>query len=209
MEEHISELKGMLGYDKKLLFCDLDKLVQEWNEIIYLIKREKSLENHFFKLIVCSVLAKKFYYEKIGRINYAIDKVLHFYEIKDIGEIVLVTNNNLLLKTELQGKRYVDMAIEHIRKIVSNKKTRKRKTIPKKVKDDLWILYFGEDNAKGKCYICKTEIHISKFEAGHVTSDSNGGEPIIENLRPICGPCNKSMGEENLYLYKNKYYPKK
>lgn len=207
IQKYYNGLKKIFGFDKKILFCDLDKLTQEWNETIYLIKREKSLEDHFYKIIFCSIFAKKFNYEKIGVKNYAIDEAFYFYELRNTEEVVLITNNNLLLKDEPQRMRYVNKYIDYIKRLTSEKN--KRKSIPKKVKDDLWINYFGEKTATGNCYVCRSEIRITKFEAGHVIPDSKGGQPTIENLRPVCSYCNKSIGDENLYSYKNRHYPDK
>ena len=37
------------------------------------------------------------------------------------------------------------------------------------------------------------------FECGHVKAKTNGGKNSVENLRPICGICNKSMGTNHMY----------
>ncbi|MCK5211727.1 HNH endonuclease [Candidatus Parcubacteria bacterium] len=205
IQKYINEAKELLRFGKKIIFGNLDKLAQEWNEIIYLIKQKKSLENYFYQIIKASIFARKFKNEKIGTKNYNIDESFHFYRLRNTEEIILITNNSLLLKTEVQRRRYINKYIDYINNLTSTKN--KRKTIPKKIKDDLWILYFGEERAQGDCYVCKTKIHISKFEAGHVTSDSEGGQPTIENLRPVCSHCNKSIKEENLYSYKRRHYP--
>lgn len=83
----------------------------------------------------------------------------------------------------------------------------KRKTIPKKVKEDLWIRYFGK-KFKGNCFVCNDIIETHKFEAGHIKSAAKGGSDNISNLKPICMKCNRSMGTDNLNNYKNKYYKK-
>ena len=36
------------------------------------------------------------------------------------------------------------------------------------------------------------------FEVGHVISVHDNGDLTIENLRPICSLCNKSMGVQNM-----------
>ena len=41
-------------------------------------------------------------------------------------------------------------------------------------------------------------IEIRNFHCGHVVAESKGGQTILENLRPICGSCNSSMGTENM-----------
>jgi 5-methylcytosine-specific restriction endonuclease McrA len=89
-----------------------------------------------------------------------------------------------------------------------DKKDPKRKSIPKAVKTSLWNIHIGEDKAKGDCSVCKSEIKVTNFEAGHIISHAKGGEDNIDNLLPICSLCNKSMGTENLIDYKIKYYNK-
>jgi hypothetical protein len=61
-------------------------------------------------------------------------------------------------------------------------------------------------SAYGPCFVCSHEIHISQFECGHVISHANGGAITVENLRPICGSCNKSMGARNLIDYKAEFF---
>lgn len=85
-------------------------------------------------------------------------------------------------------------------------KSGKRRSIPKEVKMDLWNKYFGKNNALGKCFVCKKEIHMQYFEAGHVIPASKNGSDKISNLRPICRGCNGSMHDTNLYDYKNRHY---
>ena len=57
----------------------------------------------------------------------------------------------------------------------------------------------------GLCYCCNEEIDSKNFETGHIISVKNGGETVLENLKPICSCCNKSMGIQNLEEFKNKY----
>jgi hypothetical protein len=207
IDKYILELKIFFGVNKKVIVFDINQLIQEWNEVIYLIKIEKSLQNYFYKLIKFSIIAKKFNYEKIGEIDYAIDELFYVYELKNVGQIFLISNNSLLLKNEMQIQNYINEALDEVRSMYANKKEKKRRSIPKKVKDELWIKYFGEKEAQGKCYVCSDPIRNTNFEAGHVISHANGGDDIIENLRTVCSYCNKCMGDENLYNYKKRYYP--
>ena len=85
---------------------------------------------------------------------------------------------------------------------------KKRKNIPKAVKQDLWIRHFGK-KYKGNCFVCNRVIETHNFEAGHIKSVANGGSDNISNLKPICMKCNRSMGTMNLHDYKKKYYKKK
>lgn len=78
--------------------------------------------------------------------------------------------------------------------------------IPQTVRNSVWLKYMGEVHT-GKCYCCKLEL-ISKgvFECGHVISDKKGGKITLDNLRPICSLCNKSMGTKNMDEFMKEYY---
>ena len=50
-----------------------------------------------------------------------------------------------------------------------------------------------------KCICCNLNtINAFTFESGHIIPRSKGGECNIDNLAPICGLCNKSMGNINM-----------
>ena len=84
----------------------------------------------------------------------------------------------------------------------------KKKKIPKKIKNDAWDFHVGKNVAIAKCLCCKTkEINAKDFVAGHIMSEYNGGEVVVENLVPICQPCNSSMGVTNMDVYVETYYP--
>jgi hypothetical protein len=76
---------------------------------------------------------------------------------------------------------------------------RKRKHIPKKVRDDVWNRYIGDNIAQHRCLCCKqTVIKMTEFHVGHVKSVRDGGDDSVSNLRPICAACNLSMGTQNM-----------
>jgi len=82
-----------------------------------------------------------------------------------------------------------------------------RKSIPKSLKNKVWDHYIGPEKGVGNCYCCNNKIDSKNFECGHVTAVKNGGINSLQNLRPICSCCNKSMGTENLEKFKNNYFP--
>lgn len=83
---------------------------------------------------------------------------------------------------------------------------RKKQAIPKNIRTIIWNHYIGEDIIKHKCLCCKkVTIQITGFDVGHVLSEKNGGTHEINNLRPICGACNHSMGTENMIDFVKKY----
>jgi len=85
----------------------------------------------------------------------------------------------------------------------------KKKTIPKSLKENVWVKWVGESYS-AKCYIewCKNKITPFTFEAGHDIPESKGGKTCIENLRPICASCNKSMGDRYTIAEYSKLYKK-
>jgi hypothetical protein len=87
---------------------------------------------------------------------------------------------------------------------------KKKEKIPATVRKIVWNTYIGKDNSVGKCLCCNAEdISSTNFECGHIKSEKNGGEVNIDNLRPICGHCNKSIGGNNMDEFMDKYKIKK
>jgi 5-methylcytosine-specific restriction endonuclease McrA len=70
------------------------------------------------------------------------------------------------------------------------------------VRRECWINYLRtipENKGEILCYCCERQlIDAHNFEAGHIISFRNGGSNHANNLRPICGRCNKSMGTQNM-----------
>ena len=88
-----------------------------------------------------------------------------------------------------------------------NVKSRKKK-IPKTIKNDSWNKYVGKQIGTTKCFCCNTvEINQSNFEAGHIISEFNGGPITVDNILPICGKCNRSMGKTNMDEFISNHYP--
>lgn len=74
-------------------------------------------------------------------------------------------------------------------------KKKRKETIPKALREQVWIKYIGTKFAS-KCYVswCKNQITCFNFDCGHNIPESKGGKLILDNLRPICRNCNISMG---------------
>ncbi len=82
----------------------------------------------------------------------------------------------------------------------------KRKNLPAAIRNVVWNTYIGNDVKTGKCFCCRTElISFANFECGHVVAAANGGNDTIQNLRPICSLCNKSMGTINMINFVKTY----
>lgn len=70
---------------------------------------------------------------------------------------------------------------------------------------EVWKKYNGEQ-WKGTCYTgCGREISIENHECGHITSRHNGGKVEIDNLRPICTPCNRRMRTTSMVDFIKEY----
>lgn len=83
-----------------------------------------------------------------------------------------------------------------------------RKNIPKKIRDRLWIKYFGSSQ-EGICVCCKGQISQNNWECAHVIAHKCGGSDGEDNLRPTCRSCNREMGTENLDLFRIRCFPSK
>ena len=113
-----------------------------------------------------------------------------------------------LKKKETEEVKNVRAKYTELRKQIKEKykpKKTKRKTIPKKVRIMVWNKYIGKEKGIGDCYCCGEEIHSMDFHVGHIVAVANGGSDKIDNLRPICSCCNKSMGTENMDVFKERY----
>ena len=71
-----------------------------------------------------------------------------------------------------------------------------RKAIPKALREQVWVVHCGKVFVQ-KCKVkwCENTITPFDFDVGHNVPVSKGGTNDIDNLRPICAKCNKSMGD--------------
>lgn len=83
----------------------------------------------------------------------------------------------------------------------------RRKTIPKHIKTLVWNKYIGRETVESKCLSCKQEkIDMRNFHCGHVIAEAKGGDLTINNLRPICAPCNLSMGTKSMNEFTQEFF---
>lgn len=81
-----------------------------------------------------------------------------------------------------------------------------RKKLPTALRRALWVSKFGDDNLKGKCFVCSYGIDMHGFHCGHVVAAKNGGSDNIRNLECVCALCNLSMGTQNMMEFKALYF---
>jgi 5-methylcytosine-specific restriction endonuclease McrA len=81
-----------------------------------------------------------------------------------------------------------------------------KKHMNKALRQLVWNRYIGAKCGMGYCWCCKCTVMTTfDFECGHVVAQSKGGPDTVENLRPICGVCNRSMGTQNLIEFQKKH----
>lgn len=78
------------------------------------------------------------------------------------------------------------------------------KSIPQAVRVQVWKQYNGATALTAPCYCCCTQIDAFNFEASHVISDKNGGPATVDNLRPCCSTCNRSMQDNHMQVFATK-----
>lgn len=77
-----------------------------------------------------------------------------------------------------------------------------RVSIPRAVRNSVWNVTFGREAGIGACYCCGGLVSQQDFECGHVLAVAMGGLNILENLKPVCGACNKSIGSRDMDEFK-------
>ena len=72
-----------------------------------------------------------------------------------------------------------------------------KESIPKRVRELVWTTHNCEVFTH-KCFVswCDNNINVFNFQVGHDIPESKGGTLDIDNLKPICGNCNLSMGNK-------------
>jgi hypothetical protein len=141
-------------------------------------------------------------FEKRDLVDHVSDKKMQTKQ-NNIEEIKPIQNNYIV-------KEFSKMKIEEIQTLEFEKPLKKigrtkKERIPATVRNIVWVTHFHESK-KGKCWLCKVEdISSANFECGHVVSEKNGGKPTIDNLKPVCSFCNKSVGTMNMEDFRRKY----
>ena len=97
----------------------------------------------------------------------------------------------------LRETNLVDFLVQGIKPLYVGKK-RGRISICAALQNAVWLRHFPV-GTEGKCTCCKVStIGMRNFDCGHVVSVHAGGKTVAENLRPICGNCNSSMGKKDM-----------
>ena len=122
-----------------------------------------------------SIVTEKKYNDK----NNSIENILKSYDINK--SVVIEKDEEVLLIFTKQIVKKKKIKINHI------------------LATQVWDEYIGIKIGEIKCPVCKVnEINQRNFECGHVIPESKGGETKLENLRPLCNKCNKSIGTNEM-----------
>ncbi len=92
-------------------------------------------------------------------------------------------------------KDRISSLVKYVKNNHFNGGSNRSKPIPKAMQQQVWLKTFGE-NFKHDCYVswCKNVINVWDFHTGHNIPLNEGGPTGIDNLKPICAPCNTGMG---------------
>jgi len=126
------------------------------------------------------------------------------------SELQSIKDKYASLKKEVKAKyKKIEQDKKKEQKRLEKEELKKtRKSIPKSLKNLVWNKCIGKEKGLGECDVCKCEIDSKNFDCGHIISVKEGGETNESNLLPLCSPCNKSMGPQNLTEFKEKYFSK-
>jgi len=75
------------------------------------------------------------------------------------------------------------------------------KEIPREMLAEVWKAQFGS-SGQGSCLRCKVALDVFSWEAAYLVAHSRGGKKVADNLRPVCHPCNKTMGDANMLEFR-------
>ena len=99
-------------------------------------------------------------------------------------------NKNIFFYNNFDKKTKTNLPKDYL-----NTQTHQKETIPKRIRELVWTTH-NDETFKHKCYVtwCNNNINVFNFQVGHDIPESKGGTLDIDNLKPICGNCNLSMG---------------
>lgn len=72
--------------------------------------------------------------------------------------------------------------------MIARRKHGRRVRVPRVVRDALL------KDQQGICYICGNRIDVEDAQSDHIITWAGGGGSGLENLRAVCGDCNRRRG---------------
>jgi len=217
---HLRELN--YKYKKNLLFIEPDKKIFNPRfrrfEIVKGEQVFKYGKKTYYDNIIFPEYIKNIYYKKsniynknfIDELLDAIykEKIEEQEKIQTQKELQKLKKQNAETQKELQKIKKQNTEIKDkkqklqkqpIVKSKTDNNKKKKKPISATIKRLVWNTNIGEQIGKAKCMCCNvTDMTQMSFNCGHIIAESNGGETIVSNLKPICQNCNSSMGTKNM-----------
>ena len=142
---------------------------------------------------------------------------LPYININHINDLNKIYKNSLKDNIEKYEKKNFYLSIvntdtlkEDLIKIFNNKEIEiknnqyKKVSIPVSLKTSVWEKFTDKYSIKCPISFCNKKINARDFDCGHIKSERNGGKLELDNLKPICHPCNCSMGIKNWNIYDKK-----
>lgn len=120
----------------------------------------------------------------------------------------LDTNRNLINKIKKNNALYFGMLKRSWMDNIINFTMPEQNKMSQALRYACWNKWIGKEKGISKCWCCnENEISQQYFEAGHIKAKILGGKNSVDNLRPICGFCNKAMGKQNMkrFMKDNNY----
>jgi small GTP-binding protein len=140
-----------------------------------------------------------------SKINNFDEFVKNYYDISYYSNMmfknIINTDTKLISKKSLELEYFYVSIIEN-KHLQNEVKNNSKTSVNASMRRSVWNKYIGQGSGLVKCFCCKDkDITPFDFECGHITAVSMGGATNIENLRPICSLCNKSMGSKNMFSF--------
>jgi 5-methylcytosine-specific restriction endonuclease McrA len=180
-------------YNKNLLFFKYGKKTY-YNNIIFpeYIKNIYNNKSNIYNKNFIDELLDAIYKEKIEE-----EKKQKQKELQKIKKQKKLQDKKQNAETQKELQKLKKQKELQDKKLDNNKK--KKKPISATIKRLVWNTNIGEQIGKAKCMCCNvTDMTQMSFNCGHIIAESNGGETIVSNLKPICQNCNSSMGTKNM-----------
>jgi len=141
----------------------------------------------------------------------SINKIKSFFS-KNSARFIHKNQNENIFQHDLTEKEvlhdglFLSKNIKNCRDKMNTPSRGRKEKIPEAVRIAVWNNYIGRKKGEDKCFIgCGEPITRSNFECGHVKAEACGGKVTIQNLRPICSKCNKSIGKRDMEEFIQQY----
>jgi hypothetical protein len=174
--KHLKQFNIKPNFDETIDVNDIDNLT----EILY-------INDQIFPK-KCSIIVEE---KVVTKKPKAVKKVA---KIKD-DEVSVTVKKPKAVKKTTKVKDDDMIAVKKVTNV-------KRKPLKVAVRNKVWNMFIGINIGQSICFCCNEEpITKSNFECGHIQAFSDDGDDTVNNLRPICGSCNKSIGTENMETF--------